>query len=124
MISRHIVQHGHKTEVPTLRMLRYWWSRLNAECFEGVLLPPQISYGEESTEGYGSAACDGVTFPLGGQRVRLHISGTLVIRQAWLATLAHEMIHQWQCQHDLPMNHGENFATWAGLIKNETGLTC
>lgn len=123
MIRDSVRKTGHLTVIPTIRMLRHWWARLNTECFAGELLPPQITYGNETTEGYGSDIADGVTFPLGGQRVRVHLADTLTTRQAILATLAHEMIHQWQYQHDLPMNHGETFTGWANLILAETGLT-
>lgn len=124
MIRAHVIRHGHRTVRPTVRMLRYWWARLNAELFDGKLLPPQLSYGSEPTPGYGSAEADGVTFPLGGERVRIHIADTQTTRQAILATLGHEMIHQWQYQHGQTMNHGEDFHTWAALIKAETELTC
>jgi hypothetical protein len=124
MIRDHLLKHGHLTVAPTTRMLRHWWSRINAELFGGELLPAQITYGDEPTEGYTTEECDGVTFPLGGQRVRLHIASSQTTKAAVLATLAHEMIHQWQYQNDQPMTHGVTFDSWADLIKTETGLTC
>lgn len=123
MIEQHVIKHGHEACDITPRMLRYWWTKLNTELFEGGLWVPQLSYGDDPTPGCGKAEVDGATFPLGGQRVRLHISNSITTRQAMLATLAHEMVHQYQYQNDLPMTHGETFLAWEAPIKLITGLT-
>lgn len=118
MIRKHVAQHAHEAVTPTLRMLRYWWVRLNAEVFDNILLPCQLSYGETPGENV-----YGMCYPLEVERVRIHIDRQADTRGCMLATMAHEMIHQWQHQHGLEMTHGDVFKGWAEVVRVKTGLT-
>ncbi len=118
MIREHVSRHAHEPVTPTLRMLRHWWGRLNVEVFDGLLHPCQLTYGPlEGEDVYG------MCYPLEVERVRIHIDARADTRGCMLATLAHEMIHQWQHQHGLDMTHGDVFKGWAEVLRIKTGLT-
>lgn len=118
MIAEHVKQRGHEPVAPTLRMLRHWWSRLNDEVFGGVLLPCQLEVGPCSEH-----KAVGLCYPLDCGRVRIVIDPSNATRAGMLATLAHEMVHQYQHQHSLPLTHGESFTQWADPIFGLSGLT-
>lgn len=103
----HLRRHGHRPVKPTVRMLRHWWGRINKEVFDGALLPCQLSAASCSDE-----SAVGLCYPLDGGRVRIVVHDMDVTRAGVLGTLAHEMIHQWQHQNGLPMNHGIDFQAW------------
>lgn len=123
MILDHIVKHGHITVLPTYSMVRYWWAKLNAEIFDGILLKAQISVGSDPHTGFSADEVDGGCFPLGGERVRIHVSEKDMSKQMLIATIAHEMVHQLQYQHGIPMTHGDFFQQWAVKVKTTTGIT-
>lgn len=121
MIATHVKLHGHKSVKPTLRMLRYWWKKLNVEVFEDSLLPCQLSLLTE--EGY-EDGYQGLCWPLDNGRVRINVDpGYCTTRGGMLATLAHEMVHQRQHQTGLAMTHGDSFEQWREPILGLTGLT-
>lgn len=119
MILNHVEQHGHKPVTPTLRMLRYWWGRFNAEVFAGELLPCQFTIGPTDFH----IEVEGMCYPLDNGRVRIHLDSRVNTRAGMLGTLAHEMVHQHQFQNNLTMHHGETFTRWAEPILGLTGLT-
>lgn len=116
MIAEHVAARGHEPVVPTLRLLRYWWPRLNKALFGGCLHPCQMVLVQgEGFWGQCTTLSDG--------RVRIDMNTSLTwTRSALLGTLAHEMVHQYQHQHGLPVTHGEAFKAWADDIKAATGL--
>lgn len=118
MIYKHVALRGHETVRPTARMLRYWWSRLNTEVFADTLHVPKLTVLRvEWPDVYG------LCWPLSNSRSHIQIDPTLcATRGDILATLAHEMIHQWQHQLGEPMTHGESFKGWADAIRDRTGL--
>lgn len=118
MIHAHVYERGHESVTITPRMLRYWWSRLNREVFSGELLPCQLTFGPSEFK-----AVAGLCYPLEGGRVRIHLDPCNETRQGMLATLAHEMVHQYQHQHGFAMNHGETFAQWSEHVLGTTTLT-
>jgi len=99
-------------------MLRYWWARLNEEVFHGELHPCGLEVG--SCADFNAV---GLCYPLDCGRVRLVLDPGLSTRAAVLATLAHEMIHQWQHQSGEPLTHGDVFRSWGALVYALTGLT-
>lgn len=120
MIHNHVKLHGHKPVKPTPRMLRYWWGRLNVEVFDGALHLCQLTVLDEP----GMEDASGVCYPLDCGRVRINVSPTHAdSRAAMLGTLAHEMVHQYQHQHDQAMHHGTTFEQWRSPILGLTGLT-
>lgn len=116
-MREYVAKHAHRAVVPSTHMLRYWWARINAAAFDGLLLPCQLTYGPHAGE------VDGMCYPLDLGRVRIHVDARIKTRGGMLSTLAHEMIHQWQHQHDLDMTHGDVFKGWAEVVRIKTGLT-
>lgn len=120
MIDKYVDKRGHEP-LPTVtpRMLRYWWGRLNRECFNGELKLPQLFFGPIPAE-FGETM--GLTWPLESGISRIHLGPLNDTRKSFLATLAHEMVHQWQHQNGLPLKHGHTFTRWSRPIRRKTGL--
>ncbi len=117
MIESHVTLRGHEAVTPTVGMLRYWWSKLNAELFDGTLLRCQLA-----VESCAEHEAVGLCWPLDGGRVRISIDPAETTRAGLLGTLAHEMVHQHQHQHGWPMDHGQSFEHWRVPILGLTGL--
>ncbi len=113
----HIKQHGHTTITPTIPLLRYWWRRFNDEVFGGVLLSCDLRV--TSCAAHGAV---GLMWPLPQLRARIDITPEPNIKAEILATLLHEMVHQYQHQHGEPLTHGEAFTRWRDPILGMTGL--
>lgn len=108
----HIRRRGHEPVKPTVRMMKYWWSRLNRDCFGGELLPCQLTFGP-------SPGWDvlGLCFPLDNGRVRIHVDERVCTRVELIAVIAHEMVHQYQHQNGHAMHHGALFKTWSDAFR-------
>ncbi len=114
----HVRQHGGTTITPTVPLLRYWWHRFNREIFGGVLLSCELRV--QSCAAYNAV---GLMWPLPQRRTRIDISPATRAKGEILATLLHEMVHQYQHEHRQPLNHGPTFSAWRAPIEVETGLT-
>ncbi|HEY2164427.1 MAG TPA: SprT-like domain-containing protein [Gemmatimonadaceae bacterium] len=107
-------------DAPLARKLEEWHARLNAEYFGGTLaaVPVRVSRRMKSRLVHYTAGgrVDGWT---GGQGQRkadvageIAISWRHVRRHRWeevVHTLIHEMVHQWQDETGLPIDHGPRF---------------
>lgn len=94
------------------------WRMLNDLCFASKLDEPTFTCGPAEFED----PVFGVYYP---DQERIHIDSNLCTNVgALLATMAHEMIHQWQDQTNRPVNHGNLFRSKAAEIKRRTGLVC
>ena len=104
---------------PLATKLAEWHVRLNEEYFGGTLrsVPIRVSRRMKSRLGhYSGGRADGRT---GGQGQRtamplgeIAISWRHVRRHRWeevIHTLIHEMVHQWQDESGLPIDHGPRF---------------
>jgi hypothetical protein len=81
--------------------------RLNAELFGGMLSPiaVRVSRRMKSRLGHYSPA-------VGAGAAEIAISRRHIRRHGWddaIQTLIHEMVHQWQAETGLPLDHGPNF---------------
>jgi SprT-like family protein len=105
---------------PLARRLEEWHARLNAEYFGGELraVPIRVSRRMKSRLGHYSAGepVDRSTGRPGLQTARglgeIAISWRHVRRHRWeevVHTLIHEMVHQWQDETGLPIDHGARF---------------
>jgi hypothetical protein len=94
----------------TNHMLRKWFHEFNREIFGGTVgyRPCVVGYTGPDYEGW----CWGHG---------VLISDRLSVNLA-RAALAHEMIHLWQDQHGLPMDHGESFENWRKPCFDYNGL--
>jgi len=84
-----------------------WHERLNAEHFGGALktVPVRVSRRMRSRLGHYSAATE-------REGAEIAISRRHLRRHGWseaLETLLHEMVHQWQDESGLPIDHGPRF---------------
>jgi hypothetical protein len=104
---------------PLAQKLEEWHARLNAEYFGGALraVPIRVSRRMKSRLGhYTAGRLDGRT--AGPQRHTVKELGEIAIswrhvrRHRWeevVHTLIHEMVHQWQDETGLPIDHGPRF---------------
>lgn len=104
---------------PLATKLAEWHARLNEEYFDGTLrsVPIRVSRRMKSRLGhYSGGRVDGRTGGQGQQTAtplgEIAISWRHVRRHRWeevVHTLIHEMVHQWQDENGLPIDHGPRF---------------
>jgi SprT-like family protein len=92
---------------PLAVRLAEYHARYNVELFGGVLsaVPLRVSRRMRSRLGHYTAAKD-------GEPAEIAISWRHLRRHGWseaLHTLLHEMVHQWQDESGLPLDHGPRF---------------
>ena len=92
----------------TQAYLRYWHTRYNKLVFGGKLkrIPVVLLEMKDWGQCWGNY---------------IEISPGITNEQA-RATILHEMIHQWQHENGLPMDHGRSFKQWEGQCLLLTGL--
>jgi hypothetical protein len=100
-------ERTHPDDEPLAVKLTEWHARYNAEHFGGRLkeVPVRVSRRMKSRLGHYSAAT-------GGESGEIAISRRHLRRHGWaeaLHTLLHEMVHQWQDETGLPLDHGSRF---------------
>ncbi|MDB4908741.1 MAG: protein of unknown function SprT [Gemmatimonadetes bacterium] len=90
-------------------------AQYNAERFKGVLrsVDVRVSRRMKSRLGHYSAAASA------SERAEIAISRRHIRRHGWteaLHTLLHEMVHQWQDESGLPIDHGRDFRKQARAV--------
>ena len=86
-------------------MLRHWHSRLNSELFKGELRKLDLTiHPSDRVDGpaYGYFSPD-------EQVPYINIDPMVITKGMFIATMAHEMVHQLQHQRGLPLTHGRFF---------------
>jgi hypothetical protein len=101
----------HADDEPLAARLSEWHAQLNAEHFGGSLraVPVRVSRRMKSRLGHYTAATADVTGEIAISRRHLR-------RHGWdeaVHTLLHEMVHQWQDESGLALDHGPGFRTKA-----------
>ncbi|MES2305729.1 MAG: SprT-like domain-containing protein [Gemmatimonadota bacterium] len=94
----------HETMVNRLLRLH---QILNARHFSGLLATLPITISDRMRSRLGEFRADH-----DGRALEITLSGRHVRRDGWPAaseTLLHEMVHQWQCETGLPLDHGAAF---------------
>ena len=99
----------------TLRELAYWHQEYNLRYFGGVLaqIPLKLSGRMRSRLGQYTTAT-----PY-GEPAEITISRAHIRKHGWaeaLHTLLHEMVHQWQAESGLPIDHGPTFRDKAAAV--------
>jgi hypothetical protein len=102
-------------DAPILARLAELHRELNARYFEGRLR--EISF---RLSGRMRSRLGEVTLERGsGAATEIGISRRHLRRDGWTAvsaTLLHEMVHQWQAESGLPVNHGREFRRMARIV--------
>jgi hypothetical protein len=107
----------HPADAPLIRELTRWHKQYNTERFGGALrsLPIRISRRMKSRLGHYSPALEGC-------EPEIVLSRRHIRRDGWeeaLHTLLHEMVHQWQDEQGLVVDHGSSFRSKA----RDVGIT-
>jgi hypothetical protein len=98
----------HPDDHDAAQRFRDWHARYNAQFFGGVLrdIPVRVSRRMRARLGHYSCATKA------GDPPEIAISRRHLRRHGWdeaLETLLHEMVHQWQDENGLPLDHGSTF---------------
>jgi hypothetical protein len=114
-------ERTHPADLPFIRELTRWHQICNAERFSGQLrtIPIRISRRMRSRLGHYSPATEGC-------EPEIVVSRRHIRRDGWdeaLHTLLHEMVHQWQDEQGLVVDHGASFRAKARAV-GITPLAC
>ncbi len=106
---------AHPHDPATLRELAHWHQEYNLRHFGGALseIPIKLSGRMKSRLGQYTAAT-----PY-GEPAEITISRNHIRKHGWaeaLHTLLHEMVHQWQAESGLPIDHGSTFRSKASAV--------
>ena len=108
-------ERGHAEDEPAAERLREWHGRLNATHFGGTLRPVPVIVSRRLECRLGHYTAAGASGELGEIVIgRRHLK-----RHGWteaLHTLLHEMVHQWQDEAGLPIDHGRTFRQKARAV--------
>jgi hypothetical protein len=114
-------ERTNPADLPVIRDLSRWHLEYNRERFGGALreIPIRISRRMKSRLGHYSPASEGC-------EPEIVLSRRHIRRDGWeeaLHTLLHEMVHQWQDEQGLPVDHGSSFRGKARAV-GITPLAC
>jgi len=100
-------QATHPEDQESAARLTEWHARFNAEHFGGSLRPVQVRVSRRMRVRLGHYMA-----ATGAESPEIAISRRHLRRHGWdeaLQTLLHEMVHQWQDEQGVPLNHGATF---------------
>jgi len=114
-------ERTNPADVPIIRELSHWHTAYNKERFGGTLrsVSIRISRRMKSRLGHYSPASEGYEPEIVLSRRHIRRDGF----QEALHTLLHEMVHQWQDEQGLPVDHGSSFRAKARAV-GITPLAC
>ena len=118
---RRSPERTNPADLPLIRELSRWHVVYNDERFDGALreVPIRISRRMKSRLGHYSPASEGCV-------PEIVLSRRHIRRDGWdeaLHTLLHEMVHQWQDEQGLVVDHGTSFRAKARAV-GITPLAC
>ena len=118
---RRAPERANPADLPLIRELSRWHSEYNVGRFGSALreIPIRISRRMKSRLGHYSHAT-------GGCEPEIVLSRRHIRRDGWdeaLHTLLHEMVHQWQDEQGLVVDHGSSFRAKARAV-GITPLAC
>ena len=111
---RRSFERTNPADLPLIRELSRWHAEYNEGRFAGALreIPIRISRRMKSRLGHYSPAS-------GGCEPEIVLSRRHIRRDGWdeaLHTLLHEMVHQWQDEQGLAVDHGSSFRAKARAV--------
>jgi hypothetical protein len=98
----------HPDDRATAERLTEWHARFNADHFRGALRSLEVRVSRRMRARLGHYMAGTVT----GEPPEIAISRRHLRRHGWdeaLQTLLHEMVHQWQDEQGMPIDHGAAF---------------
>jgi hypothetical protein len=101
-------EHARPGDLRLLHRLESSYRRLNAEHFAGALSEIPIRLSGRMRTRLGELAADLRT----GRPMHITIGRRHLARHSWAEvehTMLHEMVHQWQAETGLPIDHGRTF---------------
>ncbi len=114
-IRDHLDKRSGHSVFLTERMARRWWNLCNVALFENKLYPPShILVVPDKDWGYCSVGP--------AKEITIAINSEIQKRGTFLATLIHEMVHQWEQETYGVMGHGKRFFKWKDQIEKKLGL--
>ena len=99
--------HTHPQDVPLAEELKRFHARMNADLFGGQLTTIEIRVSRRMRSRLGHYAP-----AQRGAPAEIAISRRHIAKHGFdeaLSTLLHEMVHQWQDESKLPLDHGAEF---------------
>jgi hypothetical protein len=106
---RRAAPRTHREDQQFVALLSAAHARLNAERFRGALKPVSIRVSRRMVRRLGHYAPGA---PMLGRSPEIAVSARHLRRDGEarvLETLLHEMVHQWQHEQGLPIDHGSDF---------------
>ena len=103
-----------EADAPLVRQLREMHAGFNARCFGGALTPVEIIVSRRMRSRLGH-----YQLVRTGKPGLIAISQRHIRRHGWdgaRETLLHEMVHQWQDERGLPVDHGAGFRRMARAV--------
>lgn len=114
-VRSHLDKRSNHSVDPTERMARHWWKLCNVALFENKLYPPNELLIEDIRD-WGHCSSNS------NDTIDIVINSEIGTRGVFLATLIHEMVHQWEQETFGRMGHGIRFFKWKDLIQKQLGL--
>lgn len=105
-IRKHLANRSDQKVTVTPATVRYWWKVLNVAIFSSKLQHPDQIICKNFKQHYGW--CDHQH----DQSITIGIFRQMPTRRLMLATIAHEMVHQWQIENGYNNAHNKHFFKW------------
>lgn len=117
-LKSHLSRYKHEEDFEvTEKRVAYWWGVINKAVFGGKLPKPAAYYLSTLRDCWG--ACE----PSDSyNNVNIHISNSIDSRDLFLATVAHEMVHQWQFITEHKMSHAASYLKWKRYFKKHYNI--
>lgn len=121
-LKDHLKHHrGESTSgyfTPTEAVAWYWWRVINKAAFKNKLPYPSKIVIRKLRGAWGT--CFGKTRD---NNCIITISSDITSRKLFIATIAHEMVHQWQWYDKQHLDHASSFRSWNEYFKRNFGIT-
>jgi hypothetical protein len=108
-------ERPHPGDLRLIHQLEALHRELNQRHFGGTLQEIPIRLSSRMRQRLGELAVDGKT----GKAVEIALSRRHIIRHPWSEvehTMLHEMVHQWQAETGVPVDHGPTFRRMAQQV--------
>lgn len=120
-LKDHLKTHKSKKPscyfVPTETVAWYWWRVINKAAFKNKLPYPSEIVVRKLRGAWG--LCLGRTRE---NNCVITISSEIKDRKLFIATVAHEMVHQWQWYDKRSLDHATTFREWNSYFKRNFGI--